>query len=147
MTEPVTRHRRTKKKSPTEAEALERRQLREHWDKGFRQRCPTVDPLDWGAEGGKRHSLVIRVLRDCKGLVGAMAHLDRYFGRYDTSAFWREHGLSFEEACSGKCIETLPTANMSGPLPNSRQVSGIAAAPKEAFLAYQQRQAKAGGNQ
>jgi hypothetical protein len=96
-------------RSPTPAQADERLQVREYWDAGFRKRS-SLEPLKWGVDGGRRHSLVIQLLKLCGGVDGAKDHLDRYFARYDSDVFHRGNGLKFEAACSTGCIEELRSA-------------------------------------
>jgi hypothetical protein len=93
---------------PSTAQKLERQQLREFWDEGVKNRGGT--PLEWGVERGKRHKLVIDLLRLAGGIDGAKAHLGRVFARYDADDFWRRKGLSLQAAASAACIEELQTA-------------------------------------
>ncbi|MFN2546270.1 MAG: hypothetical protein ABR567_02435, partial [Myxococcales bacterium] len=107
----VSSESRSKKKGkPAPAEQLERQQLREYWDAEFRKRCPNEKPLEWGAEKGKRHTLVIGLLKLCDGLERAKAHLNRYFARYDVDQFHRGKGLRFDVAASAACVEELRSA-------------------------------------
>ena len=99
-----------RKPTPTEAEAAERRRVREFWDAGFRKRCPDAEPLDWGAERGKRHQMVLGLLKMCRGLEGALAHVERYFERYDSDAHHKGRGLSWQIAGSASCVEELRSA-------------------------------------